>query len=909
MRYLIPINIRSPEGLPIINAEATIFRHNTTTKAAIFANETGTTQLGNPLPSSRHGRLQGWIESGRYDVRITAPGYKTYFDTFEVGLIGEPIYIQTTEPTITGPFTWWDTSIPDSLSLWVDDGVPLTSGEEPPDTTLRNAFATLATEPTVIAIRDRLPTALDGGRLAVRTDGVVTIANPLDISGLAREITLAAINAKLPTLISGRIPVDIGSTPLTDAQLRAAAVTISAASLPLPTGAATEATLAGIAKETTLNALSGKVGIPSSDDLLSLLREIRTNTGTEITRTDELHLTAEQVNLNTDQVEEKLDTVATRIGTTGVAGSLTERVDAVRALLAAETGLTKDITFRDGSARFRLLDDSGVPFATDNRLPVDVAANLAVTASFDSRVSVLNTTTTPLAANEQFVGEWEEVVDYASVTASIVTDAPSTNKGARAQFSDDGVTVVSERSATIYGGIPGYFSFQPEARYFRITYQNGPTPQTTLNAQIILRFNPLTPVAPVGAYTDDLSLTQSVKSMQQARIMSGPSAGMYAPIGTDGTGNLLVRDINVASQLVAAETARNADADLLQARADLLATDSKLEQVRALLEANEAARDSDASTLQTRVDLLASETKLEQVRSAIASAETARDADATIAQARFDLLATETKLEQVRSVLESILNRPHPDVLTDTQLRATPVPVSGTVGLDTASLAALETINVDFTGEGTLASETTLASILTKLPSDPATGARQTTLSNLITEVRDRQQRTEERDIAYWASVIGGRLAFNITTGIITISGTGEHELAALVNPAGSGKDIYLDLGEFGASANTTFRRYRNATITPTASGNAGVNTGGGTATSVARMYPNGTYTRGTGAGAGTVAKTAHIAAFQQYVTELKGRSVLRPGNVLAWTIQGSSALGSSLTCSIFFEYWERDAA
>lgn len=35
-------------------------------------------------------------------------------------------------------------------------------------------------------------------------------------------------------------------TPLTDAQLRAAAVPVSAAALPLPTGAATEATLSGI---------------------------------------------------------------------------------------------------------------------------------------------------------------------------------------------------------------------------------------------------------------------------------------------------------------------------------------------------------------------------------------------------------------------------------------------------------------------------------------------------------------------------------------------------------------------------------------------------------------------------------------------------------------------------------------
>ena len=50
---------------------------------------------------------------------------------------------------------------------------------------------------------------------------------------------------------SNRLPVDVGTVPvtgpLTDAQLRASAVPVSAASLPLPAGAATQATLATVA--------------------------------------------------------------------------------------------------------------------------------------------------------------------------------------------------------------------------------------------------------------------------------------------------------------------------------------------------------------------------------------------------------------------------------------------------------------------------------------------------------------------------------------------------------------------------------------------------------------------------------------------------------------------------------------
>ena len=158
----------------------------------------------------------------------------------------------------------------------------------------------------------------------------------------------------------------------------------------------------------------------------------------------------------------------------------------------------------------------------------------------------------------------------------------------------------------------------------------------------------------------------------------------------------------------------------------------------------------------------------------------------------------------------------------------------------------------------------------------------------------------------YYASLAGGRRAFNITTGIVTIAATGEQPLAVLDNPANSGKDAFLDLGEFGASANTTFRRIRNRTVTNLANPISGSNMGGGSEQSVLKMYAAPNYTQ---AADGAIAKTAHIAAFQQYVTELKGRVVLRPGQRLVWTITGPGGLGGSMTASVFFEYWELPAA
>jgi hypothetical protein len=71
-------------------------------------------------------------------------------------------------------------------------------------------------------------------------------ATPVDVLGPLTDAELRAV------------PVDVLG-PLTDVELRATAVPVSVASLPLPTGAATESTLASRASEATLSALNAKV--------------------------------------------------------------------------------------------------------------------------------------------------------------------------------------------------------------------------------------------------------------------------------------------------------------------------------------------------------------------------------------------------------------------------------------------------------------------------------------------------------------------------------------------------------------------------------------------------------------------------------------------------------------------------
>lgn len=158
--------------------------------------------------------------------------------------------------------------------------------------------------------------------------------------------------------------------------------------------------------------------------------------------------------------------------------------------------------------------------------------------------------------------------------------------------------------------------------------------------------------------------------------------------------------------------------------------------------------------------------------------------------------------------------------------------------------------------------------------------------------------------ITYYASPEGGRNAFNITTDVVTITQASEQPLAVLENPTGSGKDIYLDTGEFASNVNTQFRRYSGPTISSRGTAKIPRNMSGGSNTSPLRFYPAGQFTLSNN---GTVTKTAQIPSYQQYKTQIKGKVILRPGSAVYWTIDQPTG-GTQLKASIYFEYWQKDA-
>lgn len=154
--------------------------------------------------------------------------------------------------------------------------------------------------------------------------------------------------------------------------------------------------------------------------------------------------------------------------------------------------------------------------------------------------------------------------------------------------------------------------------------------------------------------------------------------------------------------------------------------------------------------------------------------------------------------------------------------------------------------------------------------------------------------------LEFYASAVGGRRAFNTTTGFQTVSGTGEQPLAALLNPTGSNVDFALWYGEFQSTVNTDFQRYRGSAITPTGTKREVVNMGGGSMTSKAELYIAGGFT----ATGGTVSKTALIGGYSRYPAEIHGSVRLRPGQSIRWTITGPGG-NPSFKAAIYLEWAE----
>jgi hypothetical protein len=129
-------------------------------------------------------------------------------------------------------------------------------------------------------------------------------------------------------------------------------------------------------------------------------------------------------------------------------------------------------------------------------------------------------TTTPLGAGATFTGEPTDILDYSMVTVSVTSDVDSASGGVRIEQSHDGTNWDFVEPYTLLAGQAKTWSAKLDAKYLRVVYINGSSPQGYIRLQTIRKkMNSATAIHKLGddlSVEDDGNLTKSVLSAEHS---------------------------------------------------------------------------------------------------------------------------------------------------------------------------------------------------------------------------------------------------------------------------------------------------------------------------------------------------------------------------------------------------------
>lgn len=159
-----------------------------------------------------------------------------------------------------------------------------------------------------------------------------------------------------------------------------------------------------------------------------------------------------------------------------------------------------------------------------------------------TKVSTVNSTTTLLGPNEEFVGEWEYIADHSIISVIVKADVVSAADGLHIEYSSAGVNRLSGDKYTI-AAAPNpdddgkVFTFGSYGAYARVRYKNGGTGQAFFDLQTMLHPAYCKPSShrisePITDETD--------AEMALAVITAKRDSGMYAIVGANNRGSLRV---------------------------------------------------------------------------------------------------------------------------------------------------------------------------------------------------------------------------------------------------------------------------------------------------------------------------------------------------------------------------------
>ena len=153
----------------------------------------------------------------------------------------------------------------------------------------------------------------------------------------------------------------------------------------------------------------------------------------------------------------------------------------------------------------------------------------------DNRISQGNSSTTLLGAGETFTGKGLELLDGSGqITVSFYADVDSATNGVKFQYSHDGITwkTATENGFSYTAPRLARYQYGINARYFRVQYTNGATPQTEFSLQTILLANASrTSIHRLG---DNVSAERSVELVKAGITGENPN-GIFTNVRTQGS--------------------------------------------------------------------------------------------------------------------------------------------------------------------------------------------------------------------------------------------------------------------------------------------------------------------------------------------------------------------------------------
>lgn len=167
----------------------------------------------------------------------------------------------------------------------------------------------------------------------------------------------------------------------------------------------------------------------------------------------------------------------------------------------------------------------------------------------DGLVDANNSTNILLGANEQWEGTKLDMLPFSTISVNIIADQPSADNNTEVLFSIDGVSWDFLAPFKAFANEPLHLVYDRRARYFKVRYKNGPTPQTKFHIQVIAqRAMPSIPKHTLGSRLETFRTTELVSSVLVGRkytdnnyveLLTSPegilAVGVTNPFATEAT--------------------------------------------------------------------------------------------------------------------------------------------------------------------------------------------------------------------------------------------------------------------------------------------------------------------------------------------------------------------------------------